>query len=58
MSFQKLYFETNETMTDGEKFRAVAVHGIAKAFADRLRQGFAPPPVLSMRFPLGSCLSR
>ena len=29
---------------DGEKFRAVAAHGIAEAFADRLRQGFAPGP--------------
>jgi hypothetical protein len=45
-------------MANGEKFRAVAVHGIAKAFANRLRPGFAPPPLLSMRFPLGSFLSR
>jgi two-component system, NtrC family, sensor kinase len=29
---------------DGEKFRAVAAHGIAEAFADRLRQGFVPGP--------------
>jgi signal transduction histidine kinase len=29
---------------DGEKFRAVAAHGIADAFADRLRQGFVPGP--------------
>ena len=29
---------------DGEKFHAVAVHGIAEAFADRLRQGFVPGP--------------
>lgn len=27
---------------DGEKFRAVAAHGIAEAFADWLRQGFVP----------------
>lgn len=29
---------------DGEKFRAVAAHGIAEAFADWLRQGFVPGP--------------
>jgi two-component system, NtrC family, sensor kinase len=29
---------------DGEKFRAVAAHGIAEAFADRLGQGFVPGP--------------
>jgi signal transduction histidine kinase len=29
---------------DGEKFRAVAAHGIAEAFANRLRQGFVPGP--------------
>jgi two-component system, NtrC family, sensor kinase len=29
---------------DGDKFRAVAAHGIAEAFADRLRQGFLPGP--------------
>jgi transcriptional regulator with GAF, ATPase, and Fis domain len=29
---------------DGSKFRAVAVHGLPEAFADRLRQGFQPRP--------------
>jgi GAF domain-containing protein len=29
---------------DGEKFRAVAAHGIAEEFANRLRQGFLPGP--------------
>lgn len=29
---------------DGDKFRAVAAHGIAEAFANRLRQGFLPGP--------------
>jgi two-component system, NtrC family, sensor kinase len=29
---------------DGEKFRAVAVHGIRETFADRLREGFVPGP--------------
>src|SRR5262249_59215570 len=28
----------------GERFRAVAVHGISEAFADRIRQGFSPGP--------------
>ena len=29
---------------DGQKMRAVAVHGLSEAFADRLRQGFVPGP--------------
>ena len=29
---------------DGEKFRAVAVHRMPEAFADRVRQGFSPGP--------------
>jgi GAF domain-containing protein len=29
---------------DGEELRAVAVRGLAKSFADRLRQGFKPGP--------------
>jgi len=29
---------------DDEKFRAVAVHGMAETFANRLRQGFVPGP--------------
>jgi signal transduction histidine kinase len=29
---------------DGEMFRAVAVHGMLEAYADRMRQGFSPGP--------------
>jgi len=31
-------------LNDGDKFRAVAVHGIAEAFANRVRQGYVPGP--------------
>ena len=31
-------------LSDGELFRAVAVHGMAEKFAHRLRQGFVPGP--------------
>ncbi|HEV2547049.1 MAG TPA: GAF domain-containing protein [Stellaceae bacterium] len=34
---------------DGEKFRAVAVHGLSPQFADRLRQGYAPGPNVPSR---------
>src|SRR5262249_9947866 len=29
---------------DGEKFRAIAVHGLPETLADRLRQGYSPGP--------------
>jgi PAS domain S-box-containing protein len=34
---------------DGEKFRAVAVHGLSEAFADRLREGVALGPNMPSR---------
>ena len=34
---------------DGEKFRAVAVHGLAEPLADRLRQGYIPGPNMPNR---------
>jgi PAS domain S-box-containing protein len=34
---------------DGEKFRAVAVHGLSGALADRLRQGYSPGPTHPVR---------
>jgi two-component system, NtrC family, sensor kinase len=34
---------------DGEKFHAVAVHGLSESFADRLRQGFIPGPNMPTR---------
>jgi len=32
------------SLYDGEKFHAVAAHGLSETFADRARQGFAPSP--------------
>jgi GAF domain-containing protein/nitrogen-specific signal transduction histidine kinase len=34
---------------DGETFRAVAMHGLSAAFADRLRQGYSPGPNVPVR---------
>ena len=34
---------------DGEKFRAVAVHGMSEALEKRLREGYAPGPNLPIR---------
>jgi PAS domain S-box-containing protein len=34
---------------DGEKFRAVATHGLPESFANRVRQGYAPGPNLPVR---------
>src|SRR5690242_9186067 len=36
-------------LCDGETFRAVAVHGLSEAFADRLRQGYIPGPNVPSR---------